>query len=65
MSSCGNCDCADKTNCPKKGNSYGFDIIETQKSYDDVVVMDVQAAENDGKCKCGPSCSCVGCSCGH
>ncbi|KAF9610835.1 hypothetical protein IFM89_025201 [Coptis chinensis] len=29
---CGNCDCADKTQCPKKGNSYGLVIIETGKS---------------------------------
>ncbi|PIA55396.1 hypothetical protein AQUCO_00800273v1 [Aquilegia coerulea] len=60
---CGNCDCADKTNCPKKGNSYGVQIVDTEKSYYDVVA-EVPAGENDGKCKCGPSCSCVNCTCG-
>ncbi|KAI4322941.1 hypothetical protein L6164_022588 [Bauhinia variegata] len=60
---CGNCSCADKNQCVKKGNSYGVDIVETEKSYVETDVMDV-AAENDGKCKCGPSCSCTNCTCG-
>ncbi|OVA07764.1 hypothetical protein BVC80_8961g27 [Macleaya cordata] len=64
MSSCGNCDCADKTQCVKKGNTYGVEIIETEKSYYDAV-SEVPAGETDGKCKCGPSCTCVGCTCGH
>ncbi|KAM7498701.1 hypothetical protein LguiA_023115 [Lonicera macranthoides] len=49
----------------KKGSSYGIDIVETGKSYVETVVMDAPAAEHDGKCKCGPSCSCTSCTCGH
>ncbi|KAK3005694.1 hypothetical protein RJ639_017620, partial [Escallonia herrerae] len=62
---CGNCDCADKNQCVKKGNSYGIDIIETGKSYVETVVMEAPATEHDGKCKCGASCSCTNCTCGH
>ncbi len=59
---CGSCDCADKSQCGKNG--FTADIIETEKSY--TVVMDAPAAaENDGKCKCGSSCSCTDCTCGH
>nr|AEQ54919.1 metallothionin 3 [Salvia miltiorrhiza] len=59
---CGSCDCADKSQCGKNG--YTADIIETEKSY--AMVMDAPAAaENDGKCKCGSSCSCTDCTCGH
>ncbi|GAB4836731.1 cystathionine beta-lyase [Ancistrocladus abbreviatus] len=47
---CGDCDCADKSQCVKKGNQYGIIIDEAQKFYDDAVVMGVSAAENDGKC---------------
>ncbi|GAB4849514.1 cystathionine beta-lyase [Ancistrocladus abbreviatus] len=61
---CGNCDCADKSQCVKKGSQYGIDIVETQKTYDDVAVMGFPAAENDGDCKCGSSCLCTNCSCG-
>ncbi|RDX57746.1 hypothetical protein CR513_62988 [Mucuna pruriens] len=61
---CGNCDCGDKSQCTK-GNSYGAVIVETEKSYIETVVMDVPAAEHDGKCKCGSSCTCVDCTCGH
>ncbi len=61
---CGNCDCSDPSKCVKKGNSYGVDFIETDKSYFDAVVMEAPAAENDGKCKCGSSCACVNCTCG-
>ncbi|KAK6132672.1 hypothetical protein DH2020_033507 [Rehmannia glutinosa] len=62
---CGNCDCADTTQCVKKG--YATDIIETDKrySYMETVVMDAPAAEHDGKCKCGTSCACTNCTCGH
>ncbi|CAM8978989.1 unnamed protein product [Rhodiola kirilowii] len=63
MSSCGNCDCADKSQCGK-GNSYLFAIAETE-SYADTMVMDAPVAEHDGKCKCGSSCSCTTCTCGH
>nr|AFK33631.1 unknown [Lotus japonicus] len=63
-SSCGNCDCADKSQCGK-GNSYGLNIVETQTSYVETVAMDVSAAEHDGNCKCGASCTCVNCTCGH
>ncbi len=65
MSDCGNCDCADKTQCVKKGNSYGIDFVETGKSYTEVMVMDGEAAEHDGKCKCGANCACTNCTCGH
>nr|CDM82090.1 unnamed protein product [Triticum aestivum] len=30
---CGNCDCADKTQCVKKGDSYGVVIVDTEKRY--------------------------------
>ena len=58
---CGNCDCADKSQCVKKGTSYGIDIVETEKSY---IVMDAPAAENEGNCKCGTNCPCTNCTCG-
>ncbi|KAK7405251.1 hypothetical protein VNO78_06450 [Psophocarpus tetragonolobus] len=61
---CDNCDCADKSGCTK-GNNYGLDIVETEKSYMETGIMDVPAAEHDGKCKCGPNCTCVDCNCGH
>ncbi|KAG9448100.1 hypothetical protein H6P81_014228 [Aristolochia fimbriata] len=64
MSTCGNCDCADKSQCVKKGNSYGIEIIETEKSYYDAVEV-APAAENEPKCKCGTGCTCTTCSCGH
>nr|UZX50344.1 metallothionein type 3 [Avena sativa]BDU59497.1 metallothionein type 3 [Avena sativa] len=60
---CGNCDCADKTNCVKKGDSYGIVMVDTEKSHLEEVQQEV--AENDGKCKCGTSCSCTNCTCGH
>ncbi|XP_020105357.1 metallothionein-like protein type 3 [Ananas comosus] len=63
-STCGNCDCADKSQCVKKGNSYGMEIVETEKSYFDSIVEAPAAAEHDGKCKCGASCACVDCTCG-
>ncbi|KAK1267774.1 hypothetical protein QJS04_geneDACA017106 [Acorus gramineus] len=65
MSSCDNCDCADKSQCVKKGNGYGMVIIETGKSYNEVFEAPMEAAEHDGKCKCGPGCSCTDCTCGH
>ncbi|KAK4782232.1 hypothetical protein SAY86_016334 [Trapa natans] len=61
---CGNCDCADKSQCVKKGSSYSVDIVETE-SYTSTVVMDALVMENDGKCKCGSSCTCTTCTCGH
>ncbi|MQM09729.1 hypothetical protein Taro_042602 [Colocasia esculenta] len=65
MSTCGNCDCADKSQCVKKGNSYGVEIVETEKScYDDAGEV-MAGAENDPKCKCGPGCTCTTCHCGH
>nr|KYP42359.1 Metallothionein-like protein 1 [Cajanus cajan] len=63
-STCGNCDCSDKNQCTK-GNNNGIVIVETEKSYNETVVMDVAAAEHNGNCKCGPSCTCVDCTCGH
>ncbi|KAF4386641.1 hypothetical protein CsatB_011734 [Cannabis sativa] len=62
---CGNCDCADKTQCVKKGSSYSLVIVEAEKSYMETMVMDGPSAENDGKCKCGTSCTCTNCTCGH
>ncbi|KAL3821191.1 hypothetical protein ACJIZ3_007096 [Penstemon smallii] len=60
---CGSCDCSDKSQCTKK---YTADIIETEMSYTEtVVMMDAPAAEHDGMCKCGSSCSCTSCTCGH
>ena len=64
MSTCGNCDCADKSQCVKKGNGYSIEIIETEKSFYEAAVTEVPAAENDGKCKCGTQCTCVNCTCG-
>ncbi|EOA31817.1 hypothetical protein CARUB_v10015040mg [Capsella rubella] len=62
---CGSCDCADKTQCGKKGTSYIVDIVETQESYKEAMIMDVGAEENDAncKCKCGSTCSCTNCTC--
>ncbi|KAJ4976732.1 hypothetical protein NE237_001838 [Protea cynaroides] len=66
MSTCGNCDCADKSQCVKKGNSYGVEIVETEKSYyEDAIIEVAAAAEHDGKCKCGAGCTCTDCTCGH
>ncbi|CAD5182270.1 unnamed protein product [Musa acuminata subsp. malaccensis] len=65
MSTCGNCDCVDKSQCVKKGNSYGIDIVETEKSYVDEVIVAAEAAEHDGKCKCGAACACTDCKCGN
>ncbi|XP_071684106.1 metallothionein-like protein 3A [Lolium perenne] len=58
---CGNCDCSNKNDCPKKGNSYGIVMVDTKKSHFEVQ----EVTENDGKCKCGTSCSCTNCTCGH
>ncbi|XP_020245354.1 metallothionein-like protein 3B [Asparagus officinalis] len=61
MSSCGNCDCADKSHCVKKGNNYGVVIVETEKrTFEEVI----EVAENDGKCMCTTNCTCTGCGCG-
>ncbi|KAF3543208.1 hypothetical protein DY000_02004294 [Brassica cretica] len=60
---CGSCDCADKTQCVKKGTSYILDIVETQESYKEAMFMDVGAEENGCQCKCGSTCSCVNCTC--
>ncbi|KAL5989873.1 cystathionine beta-lyase [Asimina triloba] len=67
MSTCGDCDCADKSQCKKQGSSYTVDIVETDKSFGRNVVEVAPAAfaENDGKCKCGAGCACVDCTCGH
>ncbi|KAG2677816.1 hypothetical protein I3843_12G116800 [Carya illinoinensis] len=62
---CGDCDCADKSQCVKKGNGYGLVIVETEKSYSTVVMDSPAAAEHDGKCQCGASCTCTSCTCGH
>ncbi|KAM0997810.1 hypothetical protein ACFX13_007750 [Malus domestica] len=62
---CGNCDCADSSQCVKKGNGYDLVIVETENRSMDTVVVDAPAAENDGKCKCGTTCPCVNCTCGQ
>nr|BAP25847.1 metallothionein [Iris lactea var. lactea] len=59
-STCGTCSCADKTNCPKKGNTYDA-VIEEKTFVEEIVEF---GAENDGKCKCGTTCTCVDCGCG-
>ncbi|XP_020267036.1 metallothionein-like protein type 3 [Asparagus officinalis] len=64
MSTCGNCDCADKSQCVKKGNNYGVVIVDTEKSTFEDVVEVADCGENDGKCKCGTNCTCDGCNCG-
>ncbi|KAL4310666.1 hypothetical protein GQ457_01G004570 [Hibiscus cannabinus] len=56
---CGSCDCADKSQCVKKGNTM---IIETEKSYTSTEVTEVPA---ENGCKCGANCSCTNCTCGH
>ncbi|ERN20507.1 hypothetical protein AMTR_s00068p00182880 [Amborella trichopoda] len=50
--------------CRKKVNSFGLELVETEKSYFDEVV-EMAVAEHDPKCKCGPVCPCVNCTCGH
>ncbi|CAD5166799.1 unnamed protein product [Musa acuminata subsp. malaccensis] len=65
MSTCGNCDCADKSQCVKKGNGYGIEIVGAEKSYFDNVINAPAAAENDGMCKCGPACACFDHKCGQ
>ncbi|RWV77488.1 hypothetical protein GW17_00061670, partial [Ensete ventricosum] len=49
----------------KKGNSYGIEIVETEKSYVDEVIVAAEAAEHDGNCKCGAACACTDCKCGN
>ncbi|KAL5730382.1 cystathionine beta-lyase [Ranunculus cassubicifolius] len=49
---------------PVKKN-YGIEIVETEQSYYDNIVSGVSMTENDGKCKCGPNCTCTSCTCGH
>ncbi|PIN22742.1 hypothetical protein CDL12_04559 [Handroanthus impetiginosus] len=62
---CGNCDCADSSQCVKKG--YTPEIIETETRYMEEVVVEIDApaAEHEGMCKCGTSCACIDCTCGH
>ncbi|KAL0925100.1 hypothetical protein M5K25_003409 [Dendrobium thyrsiflorum] len=63
-SNCGNCDCADKSQCVKKANQYGVVILDTQ-SYETEVIEFSAAAEDNGKCKCGTNCACTDCNCGN
>nr|AAD00709.1 metallothionein-like protein [Picea abies] len=51
-SGCGNCDCADKSQCTKKGNSFGVETVETSYNMSFDYEMETVGAEND--CKCGP-----------
>ncbi|CAO2836106.1 unnamed protein product [Amaranthus hypochondriacus] len=58
---CGNCDCADKSQCVKKGSQYGASLVEN-----DIMCYDGMVMEEGGKCdgcKCGAGCSCANCSC--
>ncbi|KGN56243.1 hypothetical protein Csa_011531 [Cucumis sativus] len=64
MSTCGNCDCSDKTQCVKQGSSYGAVITENENSSFDAIVMDFPAAEHNDKCSCNP-CSCPDCGCNN
>nr|ABK20895.1 unknown [Picea sitchensis] len=57
-SDCANCDCADKTQCPKKQGFQMDGTVET--SYEMGHGGDV-SLEND--CKCGPNCQCGTCTC--
>ena len=53
---CGNCDCADKSQCVKKGNAYGIDIVETGKSYIETVVMEAPGAgEHEASASVAPA----------
>uniref|UniRef100_J3KXD9 Metallothionein n=1 Tax=Oryza brachyantha TaxID=4533 RepID=J3KXD9_ORYBR len=58
---CGNCDCADKSQCVKKGNSYGVVLVDTQESRLEEIAG--AGAENGG-CNCGSNCTCTDCKCG-
>ncbi|XP_051146546.1 metallothionein-like protein type 3 [Andrographis paniculata] len=65
-SKCTNCDCADATQCPKKG--YAPELIKTDERSmeNEGMAMDAPAApEHNGKCTCGANCSCTTCTCGH
>eukprot|EP01018_Ginkgo_biloba_P010202 Gb_26428 [translate_table: standard] len=69
-SGCGNCDCADKSQCTKKAKSFGVEIVETNNNKMSIYgscswefEMEIVGGEND--CKCGPGCKCNGCTCGH
>ncbi|KAK9674099.1 hypothetical protein RND81_12G211200 [Saponaria officinalis] len=57
---CGNCDCADKTQCVK-GNQYGFTMIENHEFDDGMVVMEGCGCGNG--CSCGAACGCTNCGC--
>ncbi|KMS97998.1 hypothetical protein BVRB_4g096800 [Beta vulgaris subsp. vulgaris] len=58
---CGNCNCADQSQCVKKGNQYGFDIIENENNNFDGMVM--EEGGNCDNCKCGSGCACTSCTC--
>nr|ABR16376.1 unknown [Picea sitchensis] len=60
-SGCGNCDCADKSQCTKKGNSFGVETVETSYNMSFDYEMETVGAENN--CKCGPGCKCNDCTC--
>ncbi|KNA11734.1 hypothetical protein SOVF_132380 [Spinacia oleracea] len=54
---CGNCNCADNTQCVNKGNQIG--MIETETIYYDGMME----GGNCGGCKCGAGCACTDCTC--
>eukprot|EP01018_Ginkgo_biloba_P024933 Gb_31121 [translate_table: standard] len=58
---CGNCDCADKTQCTKKRNTFQVEgIVET--SYN-MGFFDCEIVDGENDCKCGPGCNCGSCPC--
>nr|ABK22544.1 unknown [Picea sitchensis]ABK25554.1 unknown [Picea sitchensis]ABK25664.1 unknown [Picea sitchensis] len=56
---CANCDCADKTQCPKKQGFQMDGIVETSYEMGHGGVVSLE--NND--CNCGPNCQCGTCSC--
>ncbi|KAJ1282134.1 hypothetical protein BS78_03G027100 [Paspalum vaginatum] len=60
---CANCDCADKSQCTKKSDSYGVVIVDTESRVERPAAESA-GGENDG-CNCGADCKCGSdCKCG-
>nr|AAB65698.1 metallothionein-like protein [Oryza sativa Indica Group] len=60
---CGNCDCADKSQCVKKGTSYGVVLVDAEKTTSKWLRRSA-TKKTTGGCKCTTGCSCAGCNCG-